>query len=117
MSLIRSLYTHLISNRKPEAEAWHKRYVEFTKDVNVVREALLRSHDIRNNSTYKGTTFEKEHDAWGVFAKRLIYDKSNGISSRGQSVLREDHFSKFIKDPAFVAVLATLIMDPSKANF
>jgi len=117
MSLIRSLYTHLISNRKREVEGWHKRYVEFTKSVNVVRDALRSGHDIQNNTTYEGTTFEKEADAWGAFARHLIYEKSNGISSRGQSVLREAHFSKFIKDPAFVSVLAELITAPTKANF
>ena len=116
MSRLKNLYTYLITNNAAGVDrGWLKDYIEFTGEVAKVREALNRQQDIRDKATYAGTRFENANDSWADFAEHLIYKRANGIASRGQSVLSEDNFQRFIAEPEFVAALAELIRDPSRA--
>jgi 5-methylcytosine-specific restriction protein B len=113
MSRIKNLYTYLITNNAAKVDRdWLAEYIEFTGEVAKVRAALDRQQNIRDNATYAGTRF----DSWAAFAEHLLYKKANGISSRGQSVLSEENFQRFIVEPEFVAALAELIRDPSRDN-
>lgn len=52
-----------------------------------------------------------------AFLKQLIYEKSNGIASRGQSVLSNDNFQSFIKNKDFISALEQFILIPNSENF
>jgi 5-methylcytosine-specific restriction protein B len=117
MSRLKNLYTHLITTNAARVDRdWLADYIEFTGEVSKVREALNRHQKIQDNTTYTGTRFESASDSWAAFAEHLLYKKANGISSRGQSVLSDNNFQRFITEPGFVAALAALIRDPSRDN-
>jgi len=116
MSQIKNLYTHLVENRRAELNAWLSRYKELSQDVKTIREALVGGGHIQDKATYTGTRFERQDDPWYAFAECLIFSRSNGISSRGQSVLSLTKFRDFIKDSEFVGALTGLIKDPSRDN-
>ncbi|MDH5681532.1 MAG: AAA family ATPase, partial [Spirochaetota bacterium] len=46
------------------------------------------------------------------FLKKLIYDRNNGVASRGQSILSEDNFNKLINDQDFIYKLEDYIKNP-----
>jgi 5-methylcytosine-specific restriction protein B len=117
MSRIKNLYTYLITNRRPEVDGWLDDYLAFSSDVTKVSEALNRGQGIQDKATYEGTSFEAESDPWPAFARHLLFEKANGISSRGQSVLSHDNFGRFINESDFVSALAELIKQPVKENF
>ncbi len=116
MSRLKNLYTHLITNRRPEVDGWLQRYIAFTNDVEKIREALNRGLFVQDKMAYIGTSFENEGDPWPAFARQLLYEKDNGISSRGRSTLREDNLERFTKDEHFISALSALIKEPTKAN-
>lgn len=116
-SRLKNLYTYLITNNAAGVDReWLGDYIEFTGEVEKIRKALNRKLDIQDKATYAGTRFESASDSWAAFAEHLLYKKANGIASRGQSVLSEDHFRRFIAEPEFVAALAELIREPSRDN-
>lgn len=117
MSRIKNLYKYLTGNRRSEVEGWREAYEAFMADVAHIRDALLAGVDIRDKAAYEGTGYEGEENPWHAFAWSLIYEKSNGVSSRGQSSMREDNFWKFLQDQDFVGALAELIKQPSKDHF
>ena len=116
MPQIKNLYTHLVENRRAELNEWLSRYKRLSQDVSTVRRALADGKNIQNPATHADTTFASQSNPWNAFAECLIYARSNGISSRGQSVLSSAKFQDFIKDPQFVGALADLITDPSRNN-
>ena len=115
MSRIKNLYTYLIENRRPEVDEWLEDYLSFTTAVSKVQAALLTGRKLFENRTYLGTSFET--DGWPGFAKHLLYENYNGISSRGQSVLSWVNFGHFIQDEDFVNALEELIKVPTKEKF
>ena len=117
MSRIKNLYTYLITNRRPEVDGWLEDYLAFSSDVAKVSAALNRGEGIEDKATYAQTSFAGENDPWPAFARHLLFEKANGISSRGQSVLSGANFERFIAEPDFVAALAGLIKEPTKDNF
>lgn len=117
MSRIKNLYTYLITNRRPEVDGWLEDYIAFSGDVTRVSEALNGGQGIEDKATYSQTSFAGEGDPWPAFARHLLFEKANGISSRGQSVLSGANFERFIAEPDFVAALAELIKEPTKENF
>lgn len=117
MSRLKNLYTHLITNRRAEVDGWLQHYVEFSSDVSKISAALNHGTGIQDKAAYEGTSLATETDPWSAFARELLYERSNGISSRGQSVLSEENFGRFIQDSDFVSALAELIKAPTKENF
>lgn len=118
MSRIKHLYTYLITNNAAGVDwDWREEYVLFTQEVAKIRNALNGGRDVHDNETYASTRFANDGDPWVAFAHHLLYKKANGISSRGQSVLSEANFERFINDPNFTAALTQLIREPSRDNF
>lgn len=117
MSRIKNLYTYLITNRRAEVDGWLEDYLAFSRDVAEVSKALNGGEEIKAKVTYAQTSFAGENDPWQAFVRRLLFEKANGISSRGQSVLSGANFERFINETEFVAALAELIKEPSKDNF
>ncbi len=117
MSRLKNLYTYLIKNCRGEIDEWHEAYQAMTRDVAAVREELVAGKSLQEIPTYRNTSLKDESDPWKEFAKRLLFDRSNGISSRGQSVLSLENFGHFIAEQDFVNALASLIKEPSRGNF
>ena len=102
-SRLKNLYKYLIENRKHEVKEWHDAYHEFYDKVGQIRERIKAGDGLA----------EGDED----FLKQLLYDKSNGIASRGQSVLSYDNFQLFIKDKGFLSSLDQFILTPKKEAF
>ena len=117
MSRLKNLYTYLIANRSHEIQGWLTEYKAFTAEVKTVGNALRNGSDIKDASTYTGTRFQENDQPFQIFARHLIYERNNGISSRGQSVLSDDDFRSFLESDKFVTALAELIKNPSMGAF
>ena len=117
MPRINHLYTHLITNRRAEIDGWLDDYRSFVRDVAQIRDALTAGIPIRDPAAYIDTTFAGVDNPWLNFAKQLLYAKSNGVASRGQSVLSNDNFQHFIGLDFFVTALAILVREPNRENF
>ncbi|MCU8019657.1 AAA family ATPase [Shewanella sp. SM72] len=100
---LRNLYKYLIENRKHEVNGWHDAYREFYGQVGQIR-GRIKSGDSLSQSDES-------------FLKQLLYEQSNGIASRGQSVLSNESFHFFIKNQSFISALEQFILTPSKENF
>lgn len=114
---IKNLYKYLVGNRRPQVDGWLADYLYFTAEVASVRKALNEGKKIQEKETYQNTHFANTENPWQAFAQRLIYDKSNGVSSRGQSTLSWEHFIPFIGDDRFVSALETMIKKPCRETF
>jgi 5-methylcytosine-specific restriction protein B len=114
---IRNLYTYLIDHRRPHVDGWLLDYLHFSREVAKVREALVAGHKLREHSAYTNTAFAESEDPWRAFAKQLTYEKTNGISSRGQSVLSWENFLRFIEENSFVLALEEMIKAPNRETF
>ncbi len=117
MPQINNLYTYLVGSRRSEVDEWLGYYGDFLDQVARISVALQQSRKLTDRTTYEGTRYESEAEPWPAFAKDLIYKKSNGIASRGQSVLGEEHFQQFIVDAAFIDAVAALIREPDETRF
>lgn len=102
-SRLKNLYKYLIENRKHELQGWHDAYCKFYGKVGRIRERIKR-----------GAGLSQTDEA---FLKQLLYEKSNGIASRGQSVLSNENFQAFIKNKDFISALEGFIQTPDKENF
>jgi 5-methylcytosine-specific restriction protein B len=80
----------LINNRRHQCQPWHDTYTSFINQVS----------EIRLNLT-KNPNFELPLD----FLRKLIFDKKNGVASRGQSVISEVNYQKLLQDPDFLAII------------
>ncbi len=103
MSRLKTLYKSLIENRKHEVKGWHDAYSEFYGQVGQIRERIKSG---------EGLSHDDE-----TFLKQLLHEKSNGIASRGQSVLSSDNFQSFIENMDFISALEQFILIPDKKNF
>ena len=90
-SRLQNLYKYLIENRKHEVKGWRDAYREFYGQVGQVRDRIKSGEGLSQSDE--------------TFLKQLLYEKSNGIASRGQSVLSYDNFQLFIKDKDFLSAL------------
>ncbi len=102
-SRLKNLYKYLIENRKHEVKGWHDDYREFYGQVGQIRERIKSGEGLSQTDE--------------AFLKQLLYEKSNGIASRGQSVLSDENFQAFIKNETFISALEKFILKPDKDNF
>lgn len=102
-SRLKNLYKYLIENRKHEVKGWHDAYREFYGQVGQIRERIKSGEGLSQTDE--------------AFLKQLLYEKSNGIASRGQSVLSNENFQAFIKNKDFISALGEFIQNPTKENF
>ena len=103
-SRLKNLYEYLIENQKHELKGWHDTYREFYGQVEKIRERIKLG---------KGLSHQTDEP----FLKKLLYEKSNGIASRGQSVLSYENFKAFIKNERFMSALKQFIEHSNKENF
>ena len=100
---LKMLYKHLVDNRKPKLKSWHDNYQQFYNEVIEIRRRINGGKDL------------SERDE--PFLRRLLYDKDNGIASRGQSFLNDEHFNSFIQNNDFLAALSKFIVNPKIEEF
>ena len=117
MSRIKTLYTYLITNRKAHLDGWCESYEQTIKDTEALRGALNAGKEITSNEAYAQTSFANQTNPWESFARYHLYEKENGVASRGQSVLSETNLYKFVADRAFRQALARLIQTPDKPSY
>ena len=103
-----NLYTHLIQNRKHQLIGWYAEYKTFSKDIDIIRNNLA-TKSLREKETYAGTSFENREKPFDEFISKLLYEQSNGISSRGQSVLSWDNLHKFKQAQGFDDIFKNII--------
>jgi len=104
MSRLKNLYKNLIENRKHEVNGWHNAYKKFFNEVSEMRKRIVGGKKLSSND-------DKQ------FLKQLLYELSNGISSRGQSILSNNDFELFISNNGFLTALNDFIVDPIQDNF
>lgn len=117
MSRIKTLYTYLIINRQAHLDGWREGYEDTIKDVKALSAALIEGKDITSKEAYAQTSFADKPNPWESFARYHLYEKSNGVASRGQSVLSEANLYKFIADKTFKQALTQLIQTPDKLSY
>ncbi len=103
-SKLKNLYKHLIENRKSEVQIWHDAYKEFFEEAAKILEQLKEGRNFCPST-------DKE------FLQRLLFEKDNGIASRGQSTLSEKHFNSFINNSEFIAALKELMLKTKQENY
>src|SRR5690554_5656650 len=102
-SRMKNLYRHVIENRKHEVKGWHDAYLKFYGEVDKIRKRIESGEGLSENDD--------------KFLRQLLYERSNGIASRGQSTLSDDNFQLFIKNEDFMSALSELIRKPTKENY
>lgn len=115
-SKLQNVYTYLIGNRKHEISGWYSAYKSFSEDVKNVQSSLLQGKTLFDKETYNETSFQDAENSKWEFLKKLFDNKSNGISSNGQSMISTDNFEKLEKDESFLEIVTDLIKTPSYEN-
>lgn len=98
---LKNLYKYLMENRIHEHRGWHDAYKAFYDQVQTRKDEI-------SNGRHLSADRDRE------FLKKLLYDKSNGIASSGQSVLSKENFESFIQNKDFLDALENLML---KKNF
>ena len=101
---LKNLYKCLMKNRIHEHRGWHDAYKDFYEQVQI------RKKEINNGQHLSA---DRDRD----LLKKLLYEKSNGIASRGQSVLSKENFENFIQNKDFLDALEKLLMNPDLDNY
>lgn len=114
MSRLKNYYTQLITNRRHAIDSWLNDYRSFTEDVGKIKASIQGGSELRNPETYATTKFSKDSQPFESFLRQLLYQKANGISSRGQSVLSKEDFAGFLRNDNFLKALESLIRDPDQ---
>lgn len=102
-SRLKILYIYLIENRKHKVKEWHDAYREFCGQVGKIRKRIKSGEGLSRSDE--------------AFLEQLLYEKWNGVASRGQSTLSKKNFQSLIKNKKFISALEQFILTPNKENF
>lgn len=108
---LKNLYTYLIDNRKHHLIGWYNGYVSFTSDIEKIRENLKAGAHLKDKVAFLNTSFANNERPYDDFIRKLIYEKGNGIASRGQSVLSLDNLEIFKNTEGFNSIISNLIIE------
>ncbi|HWQ90093.1 MAG TPA: AAA family ATPase [Clostridia bacterium] len=117
MSRLKNLYTYLITNRRGDVDGWLQSYRAITADVSAVKVELEQGRTLQDRETYAHTRVRDDDDPWRAFARQLLFERDNGISTRGQSTLSNENFDQFLNDQDFVDALTAMIRQPGRETF
>jgi 5-methylcytosine-specific restriction protein B len=111
MSQLSNIYTYLITNRKHLLQPWHNYYEEIVNRIASLSTVLKSNanYDLDSPEIYNTNTFQDKDGLFGL----LFANKSNGVSSNGQSIFSGDNRNKVINDADFLFALKNLIIAPS----
>jgi len=117
MAYINDLFDIIIKEMPyPWIKDWANNYNAFTNDIENFKERISSNPtiEISESTLYKDLTTFKDYAS---FITKLFYERSNGVSSRGQSVLSRINLEKLIKDNDFKELLKAIIMTPDSDNY
>jgi len=110
---LKNIYKYLISNNKHQYMGWYTHYESFVSNIAKIQEKLINGQTLDDLETYEDTFFASENSqlAYSKFLAKLLYEKENGISSRGQSVLSKVNLDKFTQDNDLKKIISNLIVN------
>jgi 5-methylcytosine-specific restriction protein B len=111
---INILYRYIMSKHQSGGQGWYEAYKNFIQQMKVIQQKL-RGLELDLNSTDLYTEFDNVSSKY-EFLRKLIYEQSNGIASRGQSTLSEDDLNKIKDDKEFLDSLRKLIKDADSSS-
>lgn len=117
MAYINDLFKIIITEMPyPWIKDWAGEYNAFASDVETFKSNITKdlSIDITNSTLYVDL---KTFEDYPSFIKKLLYDRSNGISSRGQSVLSAVNLEKAKTDAELKDLIKKVILSPDSTNF
>lgn len=97
---LKNLYKYLMENQIHEHRGWHDAYKAFYEQVQ------KRKDEIKNGQHLLADRDRK-------FLRELLFEKGNGIASRGRSVLSKVDFENFIQNKDFLDALENLMLNPN----
>ena len=114
MKLIEVLFNHLVLQRPA---GWHQKkwlpgYRKIIDDISIVRNNLLSQENLTlvDDEIYVKTPFKN----YEGFLHKLIWEKSNGVSSKGQSVISHEKFGILVNDTNFREAIERLVKEPNE---
>ncbi len=117
MAYINDLYKIIITEMPyPWIKDWAASYNEFASDIETLKSRIVHHQEISisDDSLYLDLETFKDYSS---FLTKLIYKRSNGISSRGQSVLSKANLEKAKTDDSLKDLLKKIIINPDSNNF
>lgn len=117
MAYINDLFKIIITEMPyPWISEWSYRYNQFASDIAKMKTKITANStiDIADSSLYADLSTFKDYPS---FLTKLLYDRSNGISSRGQSVLSNANLEKAKADISLKNLLKKIILNPNSTNF
>lgn len=95
---------------------WANSYMSFVRDIELLKANITDNNelDISDKSLYTGLNTFKDYSS---FLYKLLYERSNGVSSRGQSVLAWNDLKKMEENDKLKSLLKDIIQNPSSSNF
>jgi 5-methylcytosine-specific restriction protein B len=115
-SRLRVLYKCLNVNESQGFRNWLDEYDHFTEDIYALSRSLNDQDDLKDVSYQPFSSLGHTRD-YNSFIRKLVYEQSNGISSRGQSSLSKENLKKFSGNPDFRQKIKGIIQDPSDENY
>ncbi|TQO36600.1 uncharacterized protein DUF3883 [Arenibacter algicola] len=111
-----NLYNDLIAKHN-WIFSWKKEYLEFLSEIEIIRTNIdsFPSLKIDDSKLYNGVS--KRISNYEDFMNKLLKEKVNGISSRGQSVLSGKNFRTIIEDDNFKIIITKCISNPSLSSY
>lgn len=97
---------------------WRTECLSFVNDVAILKNNILGNPtlDIDNPVLYQGMLNDAIKSYEG-FMRKWLKERSNGIASRGQSVLSEVDFQTIIADVDFKTIAKQVISNPSEQTY
>ncbi len=99
------------------ARGWRDIYIDFAINVKELQKALAENPNLRIDNQKLYLRLPEAIRSYEAFMSKWLKENSNGISSRGQSVLSGDNFKTIIGDPDFKAVAKLVITNPNNQTY
>lgn len=116
MAYINDLFDVLITKKSIEwQDDWAVNYKAYTSFIKELRDSLEKNPTLPVNDPS-----HYQHNKWinsyEKFLKSWLYDKNNGVASRGRSVLSKEDLKKLLSSDQFTPLVQNIIIDPSEDN-
>jgi 5-methylcytosine-specific restriction protein B len=117
MAYINDLFKIIITEMPYQwTKDWANNYMSFVKDIEQLKVNITANNelDISDKSLYAGLKTFKDYPS---FLYKLLYERNNGVSSRGQSVLAWTDLKKMEEDAQLKSLLKEIVQNPNSANY
>jgi len=116
--MISDLFLNLVEKKENAwVENWKNDYLFLIENIRALRSAIIDNPtlSIDEDKLYFGLDVSIRN--YESFMRKWLKEHSNGISSRGQSVLSEDNFVTIIADEEFKIFAKAIILKPDFENY